>query len=91
MALERVAHTYELVDIVAMRALLAENDIETPELRLSTHVSIAGVDSGYVLEVLRDNADKARWLLRRSEFSKYVIDETPPSSPGLWERIKSYL
>ncbi|MEL7451107.1 MAG: hypothetical protein AAFN78_17975, partial [Pseudomonadota bacterium] len=59
--------------------------------RLSTHVSIAGVDSGYVLEVLRDNADKARWLLRRSEFSKYVIDEPPPSPPGLWERIKSYL
>ncbi len=91
MALVRVAHTYALVDIVSMRALLAENDIETPELRLSTHVSIAGVDSGYVLEVLSDNAERARWHLRHSEFAKYVIDESPEPSPSLWERIKSHL
>ena len=91
MALVRVAHTYELVDIVSMRALLADNDIETPELRLSTHVSIAGVDSGYVLEVRRHNEERARWLLRQSDYAKYVIDEPPLSPPSLWERLKNLL
>lgn len=90
MALVRIAHTYELADIVAMRALLAENDIDTPELRLSTHVSIAGVDSGYALEVLRDNVERARWVLSRSEYAKNVIEENPRPAMSLWERIKSH-
>ena len=74
MSIVRIAYSANFADIGVMRAFLAEHGVPALEPRMSSHVSIAGVDQGYYLEVLREDATKARGLLRDNSFEIFVVE-----------------
>ena len=77
MALVRIGYSANFGDIALMRSLLHEHGILAVEPRMSSHVSVAGVDQGWFLEVLAEDTDLARRLLRENDFDIFVVDPDP--------------
>ncbi len=74
MSIVRIAYSANFADIGVMRAFLAEHGVPALEPRMSSHVSIAGADQGYYLEVLDEDADTARRLLKENDFDIFVVE-----------------
>lgn len=70
----RIAHTYDIGAFITMKALLDSKGVEVIELAVGGHVSIAGAEIGYYVEVLPDYHEKARQLLKENEFGKYLLE-----------------
>jgi hypothetical protein len=75
MAVFRIAHTYDFGTFGAMKALLESHGIEVLDLAVGGHLTIAGADQGYYLEVLPGQQVEARRILRRNGLGKYILIE----------------
>jgi hypothetical protein len=75
MALIRIAFAPDLGVALVMKSLLESEGIFTPDIASGGHVSIAGADQGYYIEVLDEDASRAIQLLRENSFGKHLSDE----------------
>jgi hypothetical protein len=71
----RIAHSYNLAEMVAMRSLCEEVDIFVYDIDFSAQVSLAGADIGFYLEVRRLDADRARAVLLASDYAQQLLRE----------------
>ena len=72
---KRIAYSTDIGQYVLMSALLRDNGIEVLDLMRAAHVSIAGVDHGFYVQVPASQAVRARRLLSDSEFRHCVVVE----------------
>lgn len=72
---KRIAYSTDIGEFVLMTALLRDEGIEVLDMMRAGHVSIAGVDHGFYVQVADGHADRARWILARSEFRHCLVDE----------------
>ncbi len=75
MMFERVAYSTDLGEYVLMSALLRGRGVEVLDLMRAGHVSIAGVDHGFYVQVPGDQALRARRLLADSEFGRCIVEK----------------
>ncbi|MBT8130644.1 MAG: hypothetical protein KJO35_00115 [Gammaproteobacteria bacterium] len=71
----RIAYSTDIAEFVLMTALLRDHGIEVLDMMRAGHVSIAGVDHGFYVQVPESQMIKARRWLTDSEFSHCVITE----------------
>ena len=70
----RIAHTYDIGAFVTMKALLEGSGIETLDLAVGGHVSIAGAEIGYFVEVVPDDQSRARQLLEENGYADFLLE-----------------
>ncbi len=75
----RIAFVFDFGSYVAMRALLESHRIEVLDIAVGGHVSVAGADQGYYVEVLPEDHDRACRILRENGMGKYIIAEKSDS------------
>jgi hypothetical protein len=73
MASLRIAHTYDVGSFAAMKALLESEDIYVLDLATGGHVTIAGADQGYYVEVVESDKIRACQILRNHDLGKYIL------------------
>lgn len=71
----RIAFTFDFGSFAAMKALLECEGIYVLDIAMGGHLSIAGADQGYYLEVASDQKDAARRLLREHDMGQYLLEE----------------
>ena len=71
----RIAFTFDFGSFAAMKALLEHEGIYVLDIAMGGHLSIAGADQGYYLEVASDQKDAARRLLREHDMGQYLLEE----------------
>jgi len=72
MSLIRVAYSADMGVALVMKSLLDSAGIYTTDIASGGHVSIAGADQGYYIEVLDEDVPEAIELLKDSAFEKYL-------------------
>ena len=75
MSTTRIAHAYDFGTYVVMKSLLESEGVETLDAAFGGHLSIAGADQGYYLEVQAADQGKARTLLLQNSMAKYLLQE----------------
>jgi len=70
----RIAFTYDMGSFAAIKALLISEDVAVLDIATSGHVTIAGADQGYYVEVLPEDHDRARQILREHDMGNYLLD-----------------
>lgn len=73
MSLCRIAHAFDFGTYAVMKSLLESEGIAVVDAAFGGHLSIAGVDQGYYLEVTGEDVGRARTLLWENSFSRYLI------------------
>jgi len=68
----RVAYSPDLGIALVIRSLLESDGIYSPDIASGGHVSIAGADQGYYIEVLDEDVSRAIQLLKENSFDKYL-------------------
>ena len=71
----RIAHAYDFGTYVVMKSLLESEGITIVDAAFGGHLSIAGADQGYFLEVQSVDQAKARTLLWQNSMAKYLLQE----------------
>lgn len=74
MTLIRVAYSADMGVALVMKSLLESEGINTLDIASGGHVSIAGADQGYYIEVLAEDATAAIKLLRDNSFARFLLD-----------------
>jgi len=72
----RIAHAYDFGTFAVMKSLLESEGVMVLDAAFGGHLSIAGVDQGYYLEVEQSMQARARTLLWENSFGKYLLDNT---------------
>ena len=72
---ERVAYSTDIGEFVLMSSLLKDNGIEVLDMMRAGHVSIAGVDHGFYVQVPESQGIRARRLLSDSEFTHCIVEQ----------------
>jgi len=75
MALARIAHAYDFGTYVTMKSLLESEGIPVVDAAFGGHLSIAGADQGYYLEIHADNLGRARTLLWENSLGRYLLQD----------------
>ena len=75
MSLVRVAYSPDLGVALVMRSFLESEGIYSLDIASGGHVSIAGGDQGYYIEVLDEDVPRALQLLKENSFEKYIRSE----------------
>jgi len=57
-----------------IRSLLESKGVIVLGLSTSRHVSIAGADQGYKIDVLKKDEMRARELLQNNSFERYLVE-----------------
>jgi hypothetical protein len=57
---------------MVMRSLLESEGISVLDIASGGHVSIAGADQGYYIDVIESEADRAIELLKENSFEKHL-------------------
>jgi len=70
----RIAHAYDFGTYVVMKSLLESEGVIVIDAVFGGHLSIAGADQGYYLEVTEPDQGRARTLLWQNSFSKYLLE-----------------
>lgn len=78
MALERIAFTYNAGTFAVLKALLESEGIGVLDIARGGHVTIAGVDHGYYIEVLTEDRPLSERILREQGFGEYLVPEKQP-------------
>ena len=73
MSLSRIAFAFDVGTFAVMRALLESEGIHVLDIATGGHLSIAGADQGYYLQVPEDERERAASLLREHDFEQYLI------------------
>jgi hypothetical protein len=68
----RVAYSSNLAEVVAMISLLEEHDVHVYDIDMSSHLSLAGADLGWYVEVLREHEESARAIIKDSNYAKFI-------------------
>ena len=71
---KRIAYSTDIGQYVLMCSLLRDHGIELLDMMRGGHVSIAGVDHGFYVQVAANDVDQARRILSDSEFSHCVVE-----------------
>ena len=71
---ERVAYSTDIGEFVLMNSLLESNGIEVLQMMHAGHVSIAGIDHGFYVQVRGSQSIRARRLLSDSEFRHCIVE-----------------
>jgi hypothetical protein len=56
-----------------IRNLLEEDGLHPMKLDYSAHVSVAGAEQGYFIEVPKQEADRAKAVLSKNNLEKYTV------------------
>lgn len=70
----RIAFTFDIGTFAAIKALLTSEDIAVLDIAVGGHISIAGADQGYYVEVLPEDQDRARQILSECGMDNYLLD-----------------
>jgi len=73
MASLRIAHTYDMGLLAIMKSLLESEGIQVLDIAMSGHLTIAGADMGYYVEVIPDHKARALRILRENDFGDYAL------------------
>jgi hypothetical protein len=71
----RVAHAYDFGTYAVMKSLLESEGLLVIDLAFGGHISIAGADQGYYLQVRAADQGRARTLLWQNSLAKYLLQE----------------
>ncbi|MBT8136758.1 MAG: hypothetical protein KJO54_07070 [Gammaproteobacteria bacterium] len=71
----RIAYSTDIGQYVLMASLLRDSDIEVLDMMRAGHVSIAGVDHGFYVQVPRSQEIRARRILADSEFRHCIVEK----------------
>lgn len=82
MASLRIAHAYDIGTVAVMKSLLESEGIDVLDIARSGHLTIAGADQGYYIEVVPGQRDRARAILRAHQLGKYVLTEVSDPRNG---------
>ena len=69
----RVCFHHDLTTSEIIRNLLTENGLHPTKLDYSAHVSVAGAEQGYFVEVPQQEAERAEKILVENNWAKYII------------------
>jgi len=75
MSLIRIAFSSDLGVAMVMKSLLESEGIYTRDIASGGHVSIAGADQGYYIEVVDEDAPRAFQILKENSFEKYLSNQ----------------
>ena len=75
MASLRIAHAYDIGTAVVMKSVLESEGIEVLDIGRAGHLSIAGADQGFYVEVGPNDRNMARRILRENELGKYILGD----------------
>ena len=75
MTTARIAHAYDFGTYVVMKSLLESEGLSIVNAAFGGHLSIAGADQGYYLEVYTTDQGRARTLLWENSMAKYLLKE----------------
>jgi hypothetical protein len=75
MSITRIAHAYDFGTYVVMKSLLESEGIAIVDAAFGGHLSIAGADQGYYLEVQSADQGRARTLLWQNSMAKYLLQD----------------
>ncbi len=68
-----IARSFDMGIAVVMKSILIGEGIDVLEYSGSGHVSIAGADQSYYVKVSEADAARARALLSKAGYEKYII------------------
>lgn len=71
----RVAHAYDFGTYAVMKSLLESEGMLVIDVAFGSHISIAGADQGYYLQVRATDQGRARTLLWQNSLAKYLLQE----------------
>lgn len=71
----RVAHAYDFGTYAVMKSLLESEGMLVIDVAFGSHISIAGGDQGYYLQVRATDQGRARTLLWQNSLAKYLLQE----------------
>jgi hypothetical protein len=57
-----------------IRNLLEENGLHPMKLDYSAHLSIAGAEQGYFIEIPKQEVDLAKTILSENNLGKYIVE-----------------
>ena len=75
MSVTRVAFSFDAGTFGVMKSLLESEGVGVLDLAYGGHVAIAGADQGYYLQVLEEDLDQAKSLLKENGFAKYLVKQ----------------
>jgi len=75
MASLRIAHAYDIGTAAVMKSVLESEGIEVLDIGRAGHLSIAGADLGYYIEVAPGQRHQACRILRDHELGKYILSD----------------
>ncbi|MEC9375978.1 MAG: hypothetical protein VYA80_06360 [Pseudomonadota bacterium] len=70
----RIAFTFDFGSFAALKALLESHGIQVLDIAFAGHVTIAGADQGYYLEVIPEDKKRARQILQENSMEKYLLE-----------------
>jgi len=73
MASLRIAHAYDIGTAVVMKSVLESEGIEVLDIGRAGHLSIAGADQGFYVEVGPNDRRRACQVLVEHELGKYIL------------------
>jgi len=76
MAICRIAHAYDFGTFAVMKSLLESEGIDVMDAAFGGHLTIAGADQGYYVEVQTVVQARARTLIWEHSMGKYLLQET---------------
>ncbi len=76
MSTVRIAHAYDFGTYVVMKSLLESEGLHVTDAAFGGHLSIAGADQGYFIQVQSADQGKARTLLWENSLAKYLLQES---------------
>lgn len=74
MSIARLAFAFDAGTFAVMKSLLESEGLRVLDIAHGSHVTVAGVDQGYYLQVLEEDRDAAAFLLRQHGFGKYLVE-----------------
>lgn len=69
----RIAYTPDIGIAAVVNALLQSEGINVRDISIGAHVSIAGADQGYFVEVMAMQVDEAVRLMAANDFSHLLL------------------
>jgi len=75
MASLRIAHAYDIGTAVVMKSVLESEGIDVLDIGRAGHLSIAGADPGFYVEVVAEQRHQACQILRDHELGKYILSD----------------
>ena len=80
--LARIAYTRSQIEAAELHSLLISSGFHAMPVDYSAHLTVAGAEHGYYLEVSRAEADRARELLEELGFTRLLVPADSRTNRG---------